>query len=117
MWGEYDSETDTFDLGEEGVLTQITAIRDLEGKEHLALGRYIVPFMQAVVERELCSAREQLLEKVQVAVAAPPPESKMGTALDYGVLTPLHQHTIGLPGDISVEAAEEAYEGADCRLP
>ena len=112
-WGEYDAATDSFVIDEDEVLEQSTAFWDMEGTEHPALQRYIVPFIQAVVEQQLIPTKEEVLEQVQIAVAAPSVETARGSALDYGIYGPLYSYTMGIEDYLTIEEVEGPDEDAD----
>lgn len=112
-WGEYDPSTGHFIVSEDEILEQSTAFWDMEGNEHPALERYIFPFLEAVVERSLIPSRAEVLETVQIAVAAPDVESRKGSGMDYGIYAPLFLATIGIDGYQSIAAAEADDEDAD----
>ena len=110
-WGEYDASTGYFVTDEDEVLKQSTAFWDMEGTEHPALQRYIVPFMQAVVEQQLIPTKDAVLEQVKIAVASPPVESNKGSAMDYGIYGPLYSYTLGIDDYLSIEEVEGEDEG------
>jgi hypothetical protein len=69
--------------------------------------------MQAVIEQGLIPTKEEVLDKVQLAVAAPPVESDKGSALDYGVYASLYKYTLGIDDYISIAAAEAEDDDLD----
>jgi hypothetical protein len=105
-WGLYEPETGHFVDGDE-VLVQSTAFWDMEGNEHPSLRRYVMPFLDAVVSENMIPTREDVLTQVKAAVQAPPLDTNIGSALDYGAYAPLLATTIGLPGYVSIANATE----------
>ena len=112
-WGEYNPNTGYFEIDDDEILQQSTAFWDMDGTEHPALKRYIVPFLQAVVEQELISTKEEVLDKVQIAIASPSIETNRGSAMDYGIYGHLYSYTMGIDDYISIEELEENNEDAD----
>ena len=112
-WGEYDPSTGYFVIDEDEVLKQSTAFWDMEGTEHPALQRYIVPFLQAVVEQQLIPTKEEVLETVQIAVASPAVEADRGSALDYGIYGSLYSYTMGIEDYLTIDEVEGDDEEAD----
>jgi hypothetical protein len=112
-WGEYDSSTGHFVISDDEVLTQSTAFWDMEGTEHPSLKRYILPFLEAVVEQDLIASKEEVLDKVKIAVASPSVETEKGSAMDYGIFGPMYEYIMGIDDYISIAEAESADEDAD----
>jgi hypothetical protein len=112
-WGTYDPSTGHFVIDDDEVLKQSTAFWDMDGNEHPSLQRYIIPFMEAVIEQELIPSKEEVLSKVKVAVASPSPETNKGSAMDYGVYAELYKYTLGIDDYQSIEEVESEDEDAD----
>ena len=112
-WGVYNPTTGHFDVDDDEILRNSTAFWDMEGNEHPALERHVFPFLEAIVTQTLIPTRAEVLAKVKVAVAAPPPESDKGSALDYGAYAALYRYTMDITDHVSLAEVRETDPDID----
>jgi hypothetical protein len=112
-WGEYDPETGIFDADDEPLLAS-TAFWDMTGQELPELRRYVIPFLEGIVDHDLIPSREEILQATKVAVLPGSIHNEIN-ALDYGPYAPLLRATVGIDGyssiaDLGPEDGEDYYE-------
>lgn len=95
---------------------QYPSFWDMDGNKTLGFDRYIVPFIQAVIDHDLIPSKEDVLSEVKVAIDPGPVEQDKGNAVCYGHYAALYQNTYGIQKfyeDFGSDTEEGEIEEAD----
>jgi hypothetical protein len=120
--GIFDAQQDAL-VDENGILyydddtgvsgTQYSSFWDMHGHATLGFKRYIIPFIQAVVNNHMIPTKEQVRSAIKVAVDPGPVESDKGNFICYGHYATLYQNTYGINDMITVHATMDEGEIED----
>jgi|TARA_B110000881_G_scaffold114054_1_gene100145 hypothetical protein len=88
---------------------QYSSFWDADGGVTLGFQRYIIPFMQAVVNNDMIPTKQQVLSEIKIAVDAGEVESDKGNYVCYGKYTALYTTLYGIENMMEID--EESEDG------